>query len=90
MIKEGDRVRVVRLVSDTVQEYDSLTYEHTSCFFELVGVVKTEPVWLDYEPEKGPLGQVAAKGECWVEFDHPCKRHGETGAIFTVNELEKV
>ena len=90
MIKIGDKVRVARLMSDTAEEYDPLTYEHTSCFLGQIGVVKTEPVWLDSEPEKGPLGKIIAKGECWVEFDHPCNRHGETGAVFRVEELEKV
>lgn len=90
MIKKGDTVKVIRLMSDTAEEYDSLTYEHTSCFFSQVGVVKTDPVSLDYEPEKGPLGEIVAKDECWVEFDQPCKRHGETGAVFRVDELKKV
>ena len=90
MIEKGAKVRVVRLKSDTIEEYDPLVYEHTSCFLGQVGTVKTEPVWLDYEPEKGPLGQVIAKGECWVEFDYRCGRHGETGAVFRVDELEKV
>ena len=44
MIKKGDIVKVIRLVSDTAEEYDPLTYEHTSCFLGQVGVVKTEPV----------------------------------------------
>jgi len=90
MIKIGDKVRVARLTSDTAAEYDPLTYEHTSCFFGQIGVVKTEPLWLESEPEKGPLGQVEAKGECWVEFSAPCKHHEETGAIFNISELEKV
>lgn len=90
MIKKGDIVKVIRLVSDTAEEYDPLTYEHTSCFLGLVGVVRTNPATLDYEPEKGPLGKIVARGECWVEFDQPCKRHRETGVIFRIDELEKV
>ena len=90
MIKKGDKVKVVRLMSDTVEEYDQITYEHTSRFLGLVGIVKTDPVTLDFKPEKGPLGKVIAKGECWVEFNRPCQPHGEKGAIFRVDELEKV
>ncbi len=90
MIKQGDKVKVARLMSDTSNEYDPLTYEHTFCFLGLIGTVKTEPVWLEYEPEKGPLGKVTANGECWVEFTTRCKRHGETGAIFNLSELEEI
>ena len=84
-IKKGDKVRVVRIEAE-----DELTREHMSCFLDWTGIVGTEPTWLPYEPEKGPLGRVVAKGECWVEFSHPCTRHGETGGVFQVNELDKV
>ena len=90
MIKKGNKVRVVHVKSDTLEEYDPLVYEHTVCFVGQIGTVKTEPVWLDYEPTKGSLGQMIAYGECWVEFDQPCKQHKETGALFRVDELEIV
>ncbi len=80
----GDRVTVVRIDAD-----DDLTREHTSCFLGWTGIVTGDPVWLHSEPEKGPLGRVVAEGECWVEFDHPCVRHGETGGVFQVSELER-
>ena len=85
MIKKGDKVKVIRIAPDA----DELTREHISCFLGQVGIVKTEPAWLAREPGK-PLGLAVADGECWVEFDHSCSQHNETGAIFEVNELEKV
>ena len=60
MITKGTKVKVIKLMSDTADEYDQLVYEHTSCFLGKIGVVETEPVWLESEPEKGPLGQVVA------------------------------
>ena len=90
MIRKDSKVKVIKLVSDTANEYDPLTYEHTSCFLGQIGVVTNEPVWLESEPNRGPLGKIIAKGECWVEFGDPCKRHGETGAIFNTSELEAV
>lgn len=83
-IHKGDKVRVIRIAHDA----DKLTREHVSCFLGKVGVVKTEPQWLAPEPEKGPLGKVIAYGECWVEFDEPCAKHGDTGAVYEVAELE--
>ncbi|MFC2043948.1 hypothetical protein ACFLT8_01915 [Chloroflexota bacterium] len=68
MIKKGDEVRVACPMSDIAEEYDPLTYEHTSCLLGKVGVVKSEPVWLESKSDKGSLGSVVAKGECWVEF----------------------
>jgi len=84
MIHKGDKVKVIRIAYDA----DELTREHVSCFLGKVGIVKTEPQWLGPEPEKGPLGKIIAYGECWVEFDEPCAKHGDTGAVYEVAELE--
>jgi hypothetical protein len=85
-IHMGDRVKVVRIGDDV----DDLTREYVSCFLGRGGVVGTEPKWLPPAPEKGSLGKIVARGECWVEFDSPCQRHGDTGAAFEVSELEKI
>ena len=86
MIHKGDKVKVVRLADDV----DDMTKEYVSCFVGWVGIVKTEPKWMAPAPEKGPLGKIFARGECWVEFDKPCKRHVDTGGAFEVSELEKI
>lgn len=85
MIKKGDKVKVIRISADA----DELTREHTTCFLGKIGTVRTEPVWLAREPGK-PLGLASADGECWVEFDDACSQHDERGAVFEVNELQKV
>ncbi len=90
MVKKGDKVKVVRLAATGVEQHDPIVLERTSCFLGLTGTVETEPQSLPYEPEKGPLGRITAEGECWVEFDQPCAKHGDTGAVFTVAELELV
>jgi len=85
-IHKGDKVKVVRIADDV----DDMTREHVSCFLGRVGIVKTDPKWLFPAPEKGPLGKIIARGECWVEFERPCNRHGDTGGAFEVSELEKI
>ena len=85
-IHKGDKVKIVHLADDV----DDLRREYISCFLGWVGVVKTEPQWHYPDPAKGPLGKIIARGECWVEFDQPCRRHGDTGAVFEVSELKKV
>ena len=85
-IQRGDRVRVARLDPTETE----VVREYTGCFLGLMGVVTNEPVWRDPDPKAGPLGKIVAKGECWVEFGRPCRKHGETGAVFTLAELEKV
>jgi len=79
-IHTGDKVRVVRI--DTEHK---ATREHLSCFLGQVGVVKSEP-----EYKELLHGLIKARGECWVEFEHPCLKHGDTGGAFIVSELEKL
>ena len=86
MIHKGDKVKVIRIAYDA----DELTRERVSCFLNKVGIVKTEPGWLAPEPGKGPLAEAVAYGECWIEFGEPCAKHGETGAVFEVAELERL
>lgn len=73
---KGDRVKVWRIDAESAE-----VREHISCFLGWEGVVTAEPsfFWTPWD-----------RRECWVEFGHPCPRHGDTGGIFLAAELEKL
>jgi len=75
-IHVGDRVQVWRIDARSEE-----TGEHISCFLGWEGTVTSEPPWF-WEPRN--------RRECWVEFDHPCPRHGDTGGVFLLSELKKL
>lgn len=52
---------------------DATVAEHTSCWLGAVGTIATVPT----------------EGEVWVEFPSTCVRHGATGAVFRLDELEE-
>lgn len=75
-LNKGDRVKVWRIDAESAE-----VHEHTSCFLGWEGVVTTAPSfeWTPWD-----------RRECWVEFDHSCPRHGDTGGVFLASELEKI
>lgn len=83
-LRKGDRVKVVRIVAS-----DDVVVEFTRCFLGWVGVVIDDPVYLPYEPETGPLGELTAEGEVQVRFEQSCLKHGHDFGIFTIGEISK-